>query len=87
MIELQDIEEIVKIDVSNGDVLVIQLAEFTEQLSRQVYQSYVSSIHNQFDDIVGYRGVTVAVIPHGTKIQVIKMDDAGNIDNTTDNIV
>ena len=62
---MEGIENVVKLDAADGDVLIVTLAQpFPEHV--------VSKITDNIEDLLDGKDVKVLIVPPGTKVELLK---------------
>lgn len=65
-------EDVLKINVDEGDALLVTLPETANLMPREVQQAYQENVSNAFKDVFKEKEIKVIVMPHGMKVELIK---------------
>ena len=68
-LDTTDIDSIVKIDVDEGDVLVVTLPESTKNLPRHLHEQFSKDVSKGFEAVLEDKDIKVVVIPYGMKVE------------------
>ncbi len=64
-----DIENVLKLNAEDGDMLVVTLAE--NDLPTHHLKTHMNEINKQFSMLLKDKDVKIIVIPHGMKVEIL----------------
>jgi hypothetical protein len=67
-------ENVFKLEVDDGDVLIVTMPESSLSMSRRTFESFADETKNSFKDLLKDKDVKIVVIPYGMKVEYFKAD-------------
>jgi hypothetical protein len=65
-------DDVMKINVDEGDALLVRLPEAANLMPRHQQQAYQQNVSHAFQDAFKDKKLKVIVMPHGMEVEIIK---------------
>lgn len=67
----KDIENVVKLDIDDGDIVLVTLPEFVDEMPSEKQKEFLITVQRGFMDALGEKEARVVVMPFGMKVEVL----------------
>jgi len=69
------IDDVLKLDVADGDALIVSLPEAANNMPVPQQQAFSKSVSEAFKDAFHDKQIKVVVVPHGMKVELLKVSE------------